>query len=354
MENIFDKFKKQTKDRNVIKVLMMGGRRCGKTSVLASMDKCCKERLREIDGLSVTCEEGGLEISTKLEELKRYFTERFMKRMTFEPDLKPSPAAQEYDYKVKIHEKDVDYTLRFQDFPGEWLKTHENDDQILQWFKESHVIIIAIDTPHLVEEPNPSTGVGKYHSVFNRVEEIYSFLKRAFVDGVDSKLVIFVPLKCEKYYYRNEMANINELVKKGYSDLIGFLGSPDVKAKCAVAITPILSLGGAEFFEFNYEKEEFKEVGYAGVYNYVRDTSLRDYLPKYCEQPLFLTLNYLLGIYRKKMEKNGTIIEWILTTLFNKIDLDSLASCETIVKENIIRDAEKGFEIIQDPMGLME
>ena len=212
-------------------------------------------------------------------------------------------------------------------------------------FNESHIIIITIDTPHMVEKTEKSTEFGKYHLEFNRVPEITRFFKTAFQGTMEERMVLFVPLKCEKYYYRNKMAMVNETLKKGYSDLLNFLTNDDLKDLCTVGIIPILTLGGAEFYEFN-------DNGYAGIYNYLSDVSLRKYAPEHCEQPLFYTLYYLIKIAEYNQLKKSKIIRWFSEKFTNTAKLNDLVSCKETIGCLIKKDKALGFELLQNPLGI--
>lgn len=328
-----------------INVLMMGGRRTGKTSVLAAMDSCCNSILSSVENLSVLCTEGGSDLTVKKNELKMYFTEKYMRRKTFVADIAPTDAQPTYKYEVRVNARDVGYSLMFQDFPGEFFARADKQSWLQEQVNESQIIIITIDTPHLVEDIDKTVGVGKAHASFNRVDEITHFFKTAFQSISDSRLIIFTPLKCEKYFYRNRMGEVNRLVKQGYGELFDFLSAGGVNDICTVAIAPILTLGGAEFFKFG-------DDGYAGIYNYVQDAQLCKYNPMYCEQPLFLTLQYLISMAKKQSESQNAISRWFQQKFMGKAKLDDLKNCERIIKNNLCTDASKGFEIVQDPLGM--
>lgn len=324
-----------------IKILMMGGRRCGKTSVLAAMDDCCVDVLACSD-MEVKIVEGSNELALKKAEAEKYFSAEEKKKMKFIPDMLPSPIDSIYTYQVEIGGKDIGYDLEFRDFPGEYLANSDEEEKLQKWFNESQVIVIAIDTPHLVEKVDKITGVGKYHTKFNRVDEITRYFKSAFKNGMYNKMVIFVPLKCEKYYYRKDMDRVIEMVKKGYSDLFEFLASPDVKSICTVAIAPILTFGGAEFLKF-------KEDSYVGEYNY-RPRPEDKYAPLGCEQPLFLVLKYLVNIAKNNSSKKPKILRWFDKNLFNKVDLNSLIKCEEEINEIIKGNKKLPVIFVQDPL----
>lgn len=324
-----------------IKILMMGGRRCGKTSVLAAMDDCCVDVLACSD-MEVKIVEGSNELALKKAEAEKYFSATEKKKMKFIPDMLPSPLDSIYTYQVEIGGKNIGYDLEFHDFPGEYLTRADQKENLQNWFNESQVIIVAIDTPHLVEKVDEISGVGKYHTEFNRVNEITRYFKSAFKNGMYNKMVVFVPLKCEKYYYRNDMDTVIDMTKKGYGELLEYLASPDISSICTVAIAPILTFGGAEFLKF-------KADSYVGEYNY-RSKPEDEYLPLGCEHPLFLVLKYLVNIAKNNTSKRGKVLRWFDVNLFNKIDLDSLVDCEEEINDIINSKKDLPVIFLQDPL----
>lgn len=336
-----------------INVLMVGGRRTGKTSILASMAQCCMTKLAGVEQLSIVRDEdSGVGLTTKQKELNQYFSKKYMKNPFFIADLNPSLNDQSYGFDIDVNEKDLGYNLRFTDIPGEWLDNPAFAQKLQNAMNMSQVIIIAIDTPHLVEEIDPAFGYGAYHDSFNRVNELTNFFKNTFQNCTEHRLVIFVPLKCEKYYYQNEvnpdkmgLPMVNAMVKKGYKDLIDYLTCSDVHELCTTAIMPILTLGGAEFFEFD-------ENGFAGLYSYVLDPALQKFAPKFCEQPLFLTLQYVIALTKIRNGKHK-IATWFNQTFRNQAKLDQLVSCENTLKGLIEADKSLGFEILNDPLKMM-
>ncbi|MBQ4059523.1 MAG: hypothetical protein IJD40_11410 [Lachnospiraceae bacterium] len=326
-----------------IKVLMMGGRRCGKSTVLAGVSDCCINALNNVD-MNVVCVEGGAALADKMGEAESYFTDAAMRKGFFVPDREPSRVQNEYKYEIDINGKGFPYYLEFQDFPGEWLSNPEQypdaPKTLEKWFQESQVIIIAIDTPCLVENYDEyEGGFDKKHTEHNRVNEITEFFKTAFAKSKYNKMVIFVPVKCEKYYYENRLDEVNELVQKGYEDLFGFFAKPDVKEVCSVAISPILSFGGAEFFEFDSES-------YVGTYTYRLKAEEREYKPLGCELPLFIVLKYLVNIAEKRLQNRG-LFRWLVDIFSNKADLQSVLDCKKQIEQILEANTELPVTYIQ-------
>lgn len=329
-----------------INVFMVGGRRTGKTSILAAMDGCCDDVLSKVDGLQITASpDAGIELSHKLAELKRYFTaEEYLKQFSFSPDVNPnSGGVAEFLYDIDINDRDTGYTMRFLDRRGEDFKDFSIEADVQKMVNESQVIMITIDTPSLVEQPEKATGIGINHKRINLCNEITRFLKTAFQNCSEEKLVLFVPLKCEKYYYNGTLKKVNDCVKKGYAELYDFLIKSDVKDLCTVAIVPILTVGGLQFLKFD-------DNSYVGQYYYVENH--KEYKPKYCETPLFLTLLYLIHMAERNKNEMWKITRWFEETFKNKAKLKDLISCKSILENVININEESGFEMLNDAIGM--
>ena len=85
----------------------------------------------------------------------------------------------------------------------------------------------------------------------------------------------------------------------------------------------------------------------------MEDKAQRAYLPKYCEQPLFLSLQYMISLARRESE--GKLVLFLkLSELFgNRAKLEDLKACADGIRDRILIDPEKGFGVIQDPVKML-
>jgi hypothetical protein len=112
--------------------------------------------------------------------------------------------------------------LEFQDYPGGWILPNDSQrSTVVEYLKNSPVTIIAIDTPALIEKD------GQYNEPINMSTDITYLLREAYeADNNQSpqkRLVIFAPVKCEKYMQANQTEIINIAIKKRYQTLLGDL-----------------------------------------------------------------------------------------------------------------------------------
>jgi GTPase SAR1 family protein len=275
-------------------VLMLGARRTGKSSILASM---LDNFQKTTAGADVTFSPKGKTIvylQKKKSELQDVFNQKTINDV-WEIDQSPTFDVAHYSFNMNIIGNSNDYTITFVDIPGEYIN-NEHIEEVAEYVLKSCVIIIAIDTPHLLEEN------GKFNEAFNKVLTLYNlFISDNRFYDLD-KMILFVPLKCEKYYHEKRMEDVKNAVKREYGTIIRQLGNPNIKNKFTMAITPILTMGDVIFSHFgknskglietytgNHESEKYRPKHV--YYKFRRPDA--NFSPTHCEQPLIYTLSYI-------------------------------------------------------------
>ena len=158
-----------------VNILMLGGKRCGKTTVLSSMygeiNKALAGtniQLTVVDQTATDLNRARHAIEEKMADFKNPLTR-------VEVDDNPTSAMKVYNFKLSIGSKG--FPFKIHDIPGEWLTdTHQKEVRTL--IKECQVIIIAIDTPYLFAKMT-SKGYGIYHEEYNKPMEIANFFKNS-------------------------------------------------------------------------------------------------------------------------------------------------------------------------------
>ena len=304
-----------------INVMMVGGRRSGKSSVLASMQKCFGQTQTKTP-LVIRCADDELLeiIGQKQQEMREFFYTKGKSR-TFVPSEIGNHEILTYPFSIGIKDKRSRICVNFVDYPGEWLRSRK--DPLRAELQKSRILLVAIDTPHLMEED------GVYNELRNGCWLVTQLIKDTkFADASQGPgLILFVPLKCERYYNEGRMNEVNVRVQKAYEELLNYIKQPGADGKTTritVAITPILTLGGAEFNRFKRDKNGDIQLDNFGtpkepIY-WFPDMSKNEPEPKYCEQPLLYVLSYVLTL--AKMEKNSGYITdiiwyWLQSNLLN-------------------------------------
>lgn len=163
-----------------IQVMMIGGRRCGKTSVLSAMQANFQEVFSNT-GLSIVASDMNTlnTLHAKQSEINNYFLNKDEGRQ-FVPDAAPTEDKSVYSFNVTFANKKGKVKIDFVDYPGEWLKDSSKNEDLQKEMEKSSVIIVAIDTPYMMEEK------GKYNDNRNACSITIEMLKMAMDQNEDS------------------------------------------------------------------------------------------------------------------------------------------------------------------------
>lgn len=336
-----------------VQVMMVGGRRCGKTSVLAAMKSNFEDQFAETDlTMSYTDLDTLNILEEKNNEIKDYFQGSGSR--TFSPDSNPTAEMTKYSLSVGIKDRRENMQVDFLDYPGEWLTDKEHKKFLLDSMKKSQVLMIAIDTPHMMEEG------GIFNERRNICHMTGEIIKMALEQTQpQNMLVLFVPLKCERYLSDKEMDKVTVATMQSYEDLVRYLKK--YPEKYEIAVTPIFTLGKAQFSHFERDKEtgEIKMNPQFGtperaIYCFPDATSTKPE-PKYCDQPLVYLLAYLM--YSSEKNKKNVLkkspLDWLMEmvreSFFKQSSLEDYNKQKKLLLKKL-KNSGEGYRILQDPM----
>lgn len=254
---IFSKFGQE----KPIKVLMIGGRRCGKTSALASLfDQMQNGATNTVFSVADRTEpERKVNPKTGKEESKdslinkRYELINFIDKggnETFIVDQAPTTVSWEYNMQIQIPGTNKRCRMDFMDVPGEYYEPNNmNYMEVEKFIKESSVFVIVIDTPFMMEgsraENNAANCMDKIHS-FLSVVDVNKEVDNKEVDNEEEfKQIIFVPVKCEKWMQTKD--GQNEIVKKIEESYKATLNHFKATANTEITVIPIQTAGDILF-----------------------------------------------------------------------------------------------------------
>ena len=264
-----------------IKILMLGGRRCGKTSALASMFNQLKtgdanrfftitnatELKRDVISPITGRKERQDSLEAKIEELKHFFgvpeeDDEFDRREgIFLVDASPTYCIWRYKLRFKDPNEGMDifnhhhFDVEFIDIPGEYCRpfdphenykkaTGESSDAIKKMMEqlafESDVALVIIDTPYLMAEDEALC------EAVNCPLTIKDFITR--IRGDKAKLIMFVHIKCEKWIKEGNVESVYSKIQEVYKPIITDFSGLGY-AKTNVCITPIETAGNILFAE---------------------------------------------------------------------------------------------------------
>lgn len=236
---------------DVLKVLMMGGQRAGKTSMLAglieTMTKGNVKDLVEVQNVT-SQEETNRKLSKSIESLKFNLITSYGK--TFLIDDNKTSAFDDYTLEFRIPNTENVMQIVFTDANGEFYDMGRlHDQEIREKIRTYDVFVIAIDTPYLMEAVNPNNKLCNeaINNSYNHVNDIHTFMTELDdKDGGDAKLIIFVPLKCEKWVKEGKVEEVKQRIRKVYEPTIYALSQ---FINVEIDIIPIQTVGNIVFQE---------------------------------------------------------------------------------------------------------
>lgn len=243
-----------------LRVIMMGGRRCGKTSALASLFEEMKNGpVKDYFTVSdrTILETKGFEVQDSLNdktlELQNMLETNKNNSNIFLVDKNPTANFWLYRLHLQIPGTHREMDIEFRDSAGEFFEAsgmHARETE--EYIKGSDVFVIVVDTPYLMGSADESTKDLCPDSInlgTNRVQDIQNFLTHIDdKDGQDAKMVVFVPLKCEKWAKEpNGLNKVTARIKEVYGTHIKNLSAYE---KMNICVIPMQTSGNILFSEF--------------------------------------------------------------------------------------------------------
>lgn len=337
-----------------IKVLMMGGRRSGKSSMLAGLfDVMLGSDISKLVQVKDISQASNVSLSDKVKDLKDTL-QRKCGRVILS-DTGATDKFQPYSLQFTIPGTEHSMTITFTDANGEYYAHSASyaceREELKSRVKESDIILIAIDTVYLMEANEGQNDMA------NCVESVQALLTELEMED-KAKLVVYAPIKCERWSRDGySLDDVARKVEQVYSTSITALSaSPLVE----ILILPVQTVGNIVFMEqlpayiyiangrplrcsvigdndrLRFEDGTIKEVSELQTQNIVEDpTALfqgtnierpntwfrvtgTQYKPCNCEQLAYHILRYMLNraidaekANPKKKEEKKNLNPWI-------------------------------------------
>jgi hypothetical protein len=278
-------------DLRTFDVTMLGSAGTGKTTLLASV----YDRFDAVIGSTDLAVIPDHLTSVKLDE---YITTLKSLPRTVEVryGLPGTGEIREYRLGVGRKGKPSLFTLRFTDYPGKKLfsdQVNEEKEAILRALTRADVIMVAIDAPALMERN------GKYHNLINRPRFIRDQIMTMLMAD-EARLIILVPLKCERYVGTQEEARrLTERVLEQYEPMLNFIRTGEVRSRVGCVLAPAQTVGSVVFNAISEEQPG------QPVFHYHSRTANAKYRPVDTDQALRYALRFIVNKYR--IERRGVI-----------------------------------------------
>ncbi|ROO52317.1 hypothetical protein EDC02_7239 [Micromonospora sp. Llam0] len=311
----------------VMDITMLGPRGVGKTSLLVSL----YDQFQDVVGtsqleMSVTDPATRATLQGYREDLRR-----FAKGIGRDSGVAATQLVRSHLFGLGTRGRPKpQMTLRFTDIPGEILNAAVADTERVMLDRalaQSSVIFLAIDSPALMERS------GRYNEETNKPVHVSEFVRDALkVSG--NRLVVFVPLKCEKYVAApNGVRELSAAVRDAYQPLLQTITKAAVP--CGAVLTTVQTVGSMRFSRFEPDPDhvgQFREI--------FRPTRIgASYAPKDNDQPVRWMLRFAVNAYKKRDKTFGEkFIDW-----WNDTDLTLNAAMRQFSADC---KREDGFEIL--------
>lgn len=394
---IFSKFGQE----KPIKVLMIGGRRCGKTSALASLFDQMQNGAtntvfsvanrtkpeRKVSPITGKEESKDSLINKRLELIN--FIDKEGGNKTFIVDQAPTNCSWEYNMQIQIPGTNKNCRMDFMDVPGEYFDPDNiNFEEVNKFIKESSVFVIVIDTPFLMEGSNAEIGASCC------VDKIHSFLTEVDTSDKEAKQIIFVPAKCEKWMQEKDGPNkiiekinvtyqcilnhftastnteisiipvqtagdiIFDSLKPAYTVVNTETGERSIK-KCSKVSDRLVIDGNGMHYKLkdneiiNDHPDGFftntdiaRPFAWYNLKQYKEGEGKAEYNPYNCEQLPLHILRFMFNKFKKEVP--GGIIGNLLSFMFGSITVNDMQiSLDKLSKANLIKDNVEGIKTIK-------
>lgn len=245
-----------------VTVLMVGGRRCGKSSILAAMHSMLLNVPDLGQFVSIRPKRGddAVNLEKKRTDLID-FIEKRQRGSYYLVDFSADRTFSTYTFTVSTPNATIrNFTIEFVDCPGEVFSANPSFahmETLNRWKSKAIVFLVVVDTPYLMES---SKGTFKRVNGTSFVKEMFEDVKNECEN--DDRKIIFVPVKCEKW--KNQLGEVANKLVDYYDDM--FQDFMPNWQNLSYSILPVLTAGGIEFGEFSdpqilsvngiYDKEE--------------------------------------------------------------------------------------------------
>lgn len=261
-------------------ITMLGARAVGKTSMITAMcdqfDKVCNTP--ELQLFAADGETLGV-LQQQLINLKAVLAGK--KGRLISPRAGIAGSSDHVAYRLTLRHTSTNTSLRivFNDYPGGWLV--ERSAEVIELLEAARVILVAIDAPSLMELEDDSE-----HEAMNLPLTISHLLGSALEDNELQRLVIFVPMRCEKWVQEpEEWSRLERVFQLRYEKALRTLAG--YRGHVAAVFAPIQTLGAVQFVNFKTPADgagppspQFIKTG-------------DKYDPRDCDQPLRYSLRLL-------------------------------------------------------------
>lgn len=241
---------------NSINVLMLGAKRTGKSTLLASLVESIvngpfKNFIRVEDATEYM--DGEMTLKEKISEIKSLSDH--MPGTEICPDTGATNVFKDYTLTVSIPGTRGNAFINFTDGNGEYIQQDHNPEtraMLKEKVAAYDLILVAIDTPFLMESANKDNRLCQEstNKKYNQIPALQTILTEVDDgEGKIAKQIIFVPIKCEKWLQENKFGQVIERVKTAYDVILCNLSQ---YSNIEIGILPVQTVGNLVFTYHRY------------------------------------------------------------------------------------------------------
>jgi hypothetical protein len=275
-----------------LEITMLGPSGVGKTTLLTAMYEQFESNIGLTDLELTPDDESSAILQDRLVELKSMLDvfEARDRRGIMGTEAPAGPdSLRSFVFSIGKKGRTPSLELHFRDYPGGYHGTKASPREkefVKNLLQNSVAVLIAIDAPALMEQR------GKFHERINRPQQIKDLIKQAYQDLNSPRLVIFAPVKCEKYLKNSQStkALVNN-VRQGYASLLNHFNSEQLSPWITSVITPVQTVGSVVFSRLEVDSNNLPHFYFRKVRHDAQ------YGPQDSEQPLRYLLRFMLKLH---------------------------------------------------------
>ncbi|OZI09545.1 hypothetical protein BWI93_03525 [Siphonobacter sp. BAB-5385] len=256
----------------------------GKTTFLSSMDDNIRRDLASSIGLNLTLDS---QLAAQLDQNREKLIASLGKgTITYFDGIQSTDAVSTYPLEISHKNSEPFLVVSFRDIPGNWIT--DDTEKVVNFIQDSSVIVIPIDS---------SAVMNDMEECKNNVQNLLDVLKLGLEKNPDTKLVLFIPTKCETYLVNDTLTkDLTLKIHEVYQKIFDFLGLQD---NLKSAIIPIQTLGNASFM---YHKKV--QILNTEVWKPVFSVTQRNqFNPQNIEYPYLYLFSFIFEQYYLKRKK---------------------------------------------------
>ena len=323
---------------DTITITMLGARGVGKTSLLTAMYQQFNATIGATNLQLRPDLRSASILEDHLEDLK-CLTDHFESTSKDGYGLSGTESLEYFTFDIGKRGVTPTLQLRFADYPGGYLTSRDQEEakKVTELLRDSAAVLIAIDAPALMEPRGKNKG--RWNVKFNRPDHIAAMFESAYENLEQPRMVIFAPVKCEKYVHDPALAQeLKETIQESYKRLFElFKSSEKMCYNVTAVITPVQTVGSVVFSHVVDEENgrdprfHFKKEHYDDLYN-----------PKDSEQSLRYLMRFLLRLHFD----NRAMTIWPIFRFLHSLFLDRHLKDAVTVFAKGCKDSGE-FEIVQ-------